>query len=124
VLASVFNPSLRLVRRTDSAFEHDRARRVADFGIGAAHDARDADRPLAVGDDEHVGRQRAVLAVERLQALAVECRADPDLVSGQPGGIEGMHRLAEFEQHIVGDVDDIADRTDAAGLEPCLHPRR
>ena len=38
--------------------------------------------------------------------------------------IERVHRLAELEQHVVGDVDDVADRTDAAGRQPVLHPLR
>ncbi len=36
--------------------------------------------------------------------------------------VERVHRLAELEQHVVGDVDDVADRADAAGVQPRLHP--
>ena len=36
--------------------------------------------------------------------------------------IERVHRLAELEQHVVGDVDDVADRADAAGGQARLHP--
>ena len=35
-----------------------------------------------------------------------------------------MHRLPAFEHHVVRDVDDVADRPDAGGSEPCLHPGR
>ena len=38
--------------------------------------------------------------------------------------VVGVHRLAELEHHVVGDVDDGADRADARALEPRLHPGR
>jgi hypothetical protein len=42
----------------------------------------------------------------------------------QLGVVEGVQRLAEFEHHVVGDVDQRADRADAAALEAALHPFR
>jgi len=38
--------------------------------------------------------------------------------------IERVHRLADFEIHVVGDVDDVADRPDACGVQPCGEPSR
>ena len=35
-----------------------------------------------------------------------------------------MHRLAEFEHHVLGDVDQQADRTDAAAAQTFGHPHR
>jgi len=37
---------------------------------------------------------------------------------------KGVHRLAELEHHVVGDVDDRADRADAAAAQPLLDPQR
>ncbi len=38
--------------------------------------------------------------------------------------IERVHRLAELEQHVVGDVDDVADRADAGGGQAVGQPLR
>ncbi len=31
--------------------------------------------------------------------------------------VEGVQRLAAFDQHVVGDVDDVVDRRDADGFQ-------
>ena len=36
--------------------------------------------------------------------------------------VVGVQRLAQLEHHVVGDVDDRRNRTDAAALEALLHP--
>src|SRR5262249_39703981 len=35
-----------------------------------------------------------------------------------------MHRRTELEHHVVGDVDDSADRTQARATQALLHPER
>jgi hypothetical protein len=40
----------------------------------------------------------------------------------QLGVVEGVQRLAELEHHVVGDVDQGADRADAAARQALLHP--
>ena len=45
-----------------------------DLGLLAAHDPGDGDRPLGVGDHELLGRQLALRAVERADALARRAR--------------------------------------------------
>ena len=42
----------------------------------------------------------------------------------QPRQVIGVHGLRVLEQHVVGDVDDVVDRPDAARAEPPLHPVR
>ena len=66
--------------------------------------------------------ERALLAVERLDRLAGPRAADDDRRAAKPRQIERVHRMPELEQHVVGDVDDVADRTDAARRQPRLHP--
>ena len=44
--------------------------------------------------------------------------ADAQLGPREPGEIEGVHGMAELEQHVVGDVDDRADRPHAGRLKP------
>ena len=70
------------------------------------------------------GVERARLAVERRQRLARRARAARR--SPAPASrveVEGVHRLPELEQHVVGDVDDVADRADAAARvsRACIH---
>ena len=49
-------------------------------------------------------------------------RADAQCRAGQRRQVEGMQRMAQLEQHVVGDVDDVADRADACGREPLGQP--
>ena len=108
------------VRRLDE----DVARRAADLGLGAAHDAGDGDGALAaaVGDEQVAGVEGAVGVVER---------GDPLAGAGPPhddrrlegGEVEGVQRLAEAEHDVVRDVDRQRDRAHARLGEPRRHPR-
>ena len=51
---------------------------AADLGVGAAHDAGQPDRPGVVGDDQVLGVQHPLGAVERGQLLAGLRAAHPD----------------------------------------------
>ncbi len=46
------------------------------------------------------------------------------VVAGEAFVIERVHRLTELEQHVIGDVDDIADGADAGGSQPVRQPLR
>jgi len=74
--------------------------------------------------NQHVRRQRALVAVDagdllagpgsggRRSACRRSCRSRTR-----------CRRLAEFEEHVVGDIDDVVDRPKADGLKPANHPR-
>lgn len=79
---------------------------------------------FAVGDAEHIGRQLADVPVERGDPLALGRSADDDGLGGNVGRVKRVHRLAVFQHHIVRDVDDVVDRTDAAGAQARAHPER
>jgi hypothetical protein len=98
--------------------------RVRDLALLAAHDARDGDRPLGVGDDEIVLREAVFLAVDGDDLLARRRPADDDLLPAHELRVERVKRLAGLEQDVVRDVDDVVDRADAGGLEALDHPRR
>ena len=100
------------------AFEHDGFRRAAHFGNAATHDAGHRLRLVGVGDDQHFRIEGTIDAVERLDALAFHRATDADLSAGQLLQIEGVHRLAELEQHVVGDVHHVVDGPHAGGLQP------
>ena len=60
-------------------------RRVADLRCRAAHDAGDADRAVAVGDQQHVGGELALDVVQRLEPLPRPAR-DGRRSSARPSG--------------------------------------
>ena len=39
------------------------------------------------------------------------------------GEVEGVHGLAVLQHHIVGDIHNVVDGTDAGVPEPLAHPR-
>ena len=125
--ASVLRPSRLLVLRMQAGWKYalSSAMRVVAPSISdssPAHDATDRGRTLGVGDDEHVGAQRAIHAVERAETLAGARTADDEPPSSKLREVEGVHRLPELEHHVVGDVDDVVDRTDAGRFEPIAQP--
>ena len=89
----------------------------------AAHDAAEADDAGVVGDDEVLGRQRPVRAVESGQPLSLGGTADPDRAL-QLVGVVAVDRATELEHHVVGDVDGQRDRALAREGEPLRHPVR
>ena len=100
-------------------------RRVADdLAVRAAHDARDADGLVLVADAEHVRRQLALVAVERLDGLALARGAHDDVAAFDAAEVKGVHRLAVFEHHIVRDIDDVVDGAHAAVAQSLAHPAR
>jgi len=90
----------REVRR----LQQDRRRHRADLGRAAAHHAGERDRTAAVGDEQVLGVERAVLAVQGGQPLPRLRPADHDLAL-QRVEVEGVQRLPQLEHHRVGDVD-------------------
>ena len=105
-------------------FKDDALRAGRHFRIRAAHDAADRLRLRGVSNHQHAGRERTHLAVERLDRFTGLRLPDHDGAATKLGEVEGVHRLSEFEQHVVGDVNDVADRADAAGGEAVLQPLR
>jgi len=82
---------------------------AADARVVATHHAGEAERLRAVGNDQHALVHRDLAAVEQAQGLARARPAhhDPTVEFTQ---VVGMHRLPELEHHVIGDVDDRADR--------------
>ncbi len=99
----------------DRRLDDDVGRGVRDLARRATHHAGDRERARRVGDQQRVGRELAGHVVERLEALARGCPSHEDrraaVGSGVDGrSIEGVDRLAELQHHVVGRVDDVADR--------------
>ena len=81
-----------------------------DLGDLAAHDPGDPGGPVAVADQDRLGVEGALDAVEGGHPLAVARRADDQLAAGHLVEVEGVQRLAGQQHHVVGDVDDVVDR--------------
>ncbi len=105
-------------------FEKHHRRIADDLAVRAAHDARDADGLVLVADAEHVRREPALVAVERLDGLALARGAHDDVSALDAAEVKGVHRLAVFEHDVVRDIDDVVDRAHAAVAKPLAHPAR
>ena len=90
-------------------FEQHVGRAGIDARVIAAHDARQRQRLHVIGNDHHGLVERHVATVEQAQRLA-GARAAHDDAALELAQVIGVHRLAELEHHVVGHVDDCADR--------------
>ena len=80
--------------------------------------------PFRVADQQVLGRELTLDAVERRHPLAVVAEPDDDPPSGEPAEVERVQRLVALEEHVVRHVDDVADRPHPRLHEALLHPRR
>ena len=58
------------------------------------------------------------------ERLARPRPANDDAATAHPIEVEGVQRLADGPHDVVGDVDDVVDRTHARVGQPCLEPGR
>ena len=93
------------------------------LAVGTAHDAGYADGLVLVTDAEHGGGQLPLVAVQGLDGFALPGGADDDVAALHAGEVEGVHGLAVFQHHIVGDVHDVVDGADTGVPQPFPHPR-
>ena len=102
--------------------EDDPAGGGRDLGVGAP-----ITPPMAVARVSSAMTSVSASAYDRPSSVVSVSAARAPHDNGRPGQarvIERVHRVAQLEQHVVGDVDDVADRPDAAGGQPARHPRR
>ena len=90
--------------RKESRLEEHFGRLKGDAAILAAHDAGHGDRAGIVGDEQHVGVEFERLLVEEEDFFVLARNAGVD-GAVELGVVKGVQRLAEFEHHVVGDVD-------------------
>ena len=135
---SVRSPTWVDVRRTAVASKVATSRSsesvsVATFRTLAAHDAGERDGCLARADQEVGGLQRAGLAVEGLDRLAVPRVPDDDPPTAavrlealpiQGGAVEDVVGLAEVHHYEVREIDEQVDRSLADGEQEPAEPVR
>ena len=105
-------------------FEQDIPGGIGDLGVEASHHSGQRDRSPRVCDDQPVGTQLPGLPIESAQGFPTTGAPDDDVMVTDSVVVEGMHRLTQFEHHVVGDVHQVVDRAHAGGRQPFLHPRR
>ncbi len=104
-------------------FQEDVVRGIGDARIVAAHHAGYGQRLFVVGNQQKTAIELGLGAIEQLQRFAVARMAHDD-VAFERVVIESMQRLAEFQHHVVGDVDHGADRTQTGATQTLGQPQR
>src|SRR5882762_3131905 len=106
------------------AFDQNIFRGKRNFRFRAAHDSADAHgaRAVAIADHADVRIELALDAVERSDFFAGPGAADDDFVVANFVVIESVQRVAEFEHHVIRNIDDVADAGDAGSFEAVFQP--
>ncbi|MNZ49220.1 hypothetical protein D3C78_669810 [compost metagenome] len=92
-------------------------------GMLPAHDAADRLEALFVGNDDIVRAELVFTLVEREDRLTLFRTANREIALDL-GGVEDVHRPALIEGHVVGDINESIDRTQADRHQALLHPFR
>ena len=103
--------------------QKDVPRALGHLGRRAAHDTGQGNGAGVIGDQQHVGTQLTLDAVQGLQRFA-RLRPPHHDAALQRLVVESMQGLARFEHDVIGDVHDVVDRALAGVLQTSLHPRR
>ena len=104
-------------------FQEHVGRSFSDARVIPAHDAGQSERTLVVGDNQGIGTQLQRFTVEQGQLLALARHAHAD-TAVEPGQVEPVHGLPEFQKNIVGHVNHRTQAADAASAQPLHHPQR
>ena len=96
-------------RREMRGFEEDVARRIGDARIVAAHDAGEGEGLSAVGDRREIGSTACLRCRRAISAFRQRAHGARRWRRASFAVVERMHRLAEFQHHVLGDVDEGAD---------------
>ncbi|CCJ83891.1 conserved hypothetical protein [Cronobacter dublinensis 582] len=110
-------------RREERAFQQHIAGFTVHTGVFAAENTAHRERFFMVRDDQRIGVQRRLIAVEQRQRLALFRHAHHDAAIDAVK-VEGVHRLTQLKQDVVGDVNHGVDRADTAAAQFFTHPQR
>src|SRR6185437_4545460 len=81
------------------------------------------DRAVGIGDQQEFRIERDFAFVQQFERFT-RVRAADAYGALQLRRVERVHRLAEFQHRVLGDVHQQADRTDAAATQALAHPFR
>jgi len=111
-------------RIEDGALQEETGGALPDLGVLAPHHPRERNGALGVRDDQLPRFEIAVFAVERADRLARPGAPDDHRAALEAVQVEGVQRLAELVEHVVGGVHHIVDGTAAHGADPRGQPLR
>ena len=89
----------------------------------ATHHAGNCQGTRVVGDHQGVGTQADFLTIEQHQLLTLFGHTHAD-AAVDFGEIERVQRLAQFEHHVVGDVDRSVNTANVGTTQALDHPQR
>ena len=95
----------------------------SDAGPVSAHDTGKRDRLFRIRDDEIFDRERDRFPIEELKRLSFHGLTHDDS-SFDRVRVKRMHRLAELEERVIGDIDRKGNRTETGREERRLQPKR
>ena len=104
------------------ALKHHLTGAVGDFAFLAAHDAGQTRGAFRIADQQIGAGQGMILAVQRAQRFAILGGAYDDLAAAHLVQIKGVHGMAGFQHHIVGDIYNVIDGAHAGGVEHLPQP--
>ena len=95
---------------------------IGNHRILAAHDTCDANCFLAVTDHQDIFIHGTLLAVQSHELLTLIGAAYQNLMTGNGVQVVSVHGLTILFHDIVGDIDDVVNRTDTIDCQSALHP--
>ena len=108
-------------RAEERAFQQNVLRFIVYAGVLAAENSAHSQGFLVVSNNQSIGIQISLGAVEQDQGFAF-MRHTHDNSAFNAVFIEGVHRLAELEQNVVGHVNNGIDGANAAAAQLLFHP--
>ena len=103
-------------------FQQHGGRVVIDFADCAAHDTGNGDWTLWISDKQHIGLQFAFYAIEGDYLLTRPGTAHNNMMMTHQIVVKTVQRLAELQHDVVGDIDDVIDRSHACRQQSPPHP--
>ena len=95
---------------------------IGDHGIFSSHDTGQTNGLFSIADHQYRVIQSSLLSVQSHKFFVFLGTADNDLMACNRIHVISMHRLSELFHHIVGNIYQVVDRTDAVGSQASLHP--
>ncbi|SAJ84373.1 Uncharacterised protein [Klebsiella aerogenes] len=110
-------------RAEERAFQQHVLGFIVNAGVFAAEDTTHRQRFLMVSNNQRIAIELSFRAVQQHQRFALFRHPHHDTAVNAVA-VKGVHRLAQFKQHVVGHVNHRINRTDTAAAQFFFHPQR
>ena len=98
-------------------------RRFRNRALFTSDHARNCNSAARIRDHQIAGAQFILRIVQRDDLLALMRSPDKDRLSAQQCAIERMHRLRQFRQDVIRQIDNVVDWIQPNGRQPELQPQ-